>query len=246
MTADLPEDLVAQVRADLDAGLTASKRALATLLAAAVKGLSAAESSLLAPKDADALRFFDSTNAELTGADAPNVPIRASIAGYVFLTGQTVATDDAAVSPEHNKAVDERTGTTTKEYLAAPIVRGEAIAGVLTFVNRSSPDLGAFSKDEITLAERYADLGALVLDHIEKVRRQTDATAKALSAGAGSDALDAQGFLFGSSGLLSEESDPAAIRTEIETAIEVLSGDDLELVRDIVNRLGGAGSGDAV
>lgn len=243
---DLPKELISQVREQLDAGHAASKEALKSLLDSAVGQLSAAESSVLAPKDANELGFFGSTNTALTGEGAPRVPVRASIAGYVFLTGQTIATDDAAASPDHNKAVDEQTGMTTKEYLAAPIVRGDAIAGVLTFVNRSAADRGAFSQDEIALAEKYADLCALVLDHIEKVRRQTDVTEKALRSGFDPDHASQSGFLLGSSGLLSGEVDPLTLRAQIDSSLDDLTESDLELVRDIVNRLGDEGSDDAV
>lgn len=239
---ELPKELISEVRERLDAGHVAAKEALATLLASAVDRLAAAESSILTPKDADELGFFGSTNTALSGEGTPRVPIRASIAGYVFLTGQTVATDDAAASPDHNKSVDERTGMTTKEYLAAPIVRGEAVAGVLTFVNRSSADKGAFSQAEIALAETYADLCALVIDHIEKVRRQTDVTERALSSGFDPDQ---SGFLLGSSGLLAGEADPDTLRAQIDRALDALGESDLELVRDLASRLG-EGSGDAV
>ncbi|MGI9385782.1 MAG: GAF domain-containing protein [Methyloligellaceae bacterium] len=243
---DLPKELISQVREQLDAGHAASKEALTSLLDSAVGQLSAAESSVLTPKDTDELGFQGSTNAALTGENAPRVPIRASIAGYVFLTGQTIATDDAAASPDHNKSVDEQTGMTTKEYLAAPIVRGETIGGVLTFVNRSAAGKGAFSQDEIALAEKYADLCALVLDHIEKVRRQTDVTEKALRSGFDPDHATQSGFLLGSSGLLSDEVDPLTLRAQIDTGLDELAENDLELVREIVNRLASEGSGDAV
>lgn len=243
----LPSDLITKLEDALAEGETAASSGLGLVLASAVDRLAAKESSVLTPGDDDTLIFFASTNEELSGENAPTVPIRRSIAGFVYLTGQTTAMDKAADNPKYyskvdsylaDKAEEEREDySKTKEYIAAPIVRGDAVLGVLTFVNRRDADAARFSKEEIALASRYAELCGVFLDHVTRVGRQAAVTAQALKQGF----TDGEQKTWLSSPLMSggAERDPMTLRAEIDASLDNLSDLDLELVHSLVERLSG-------
>lgn len=243
----LPGDLIPKLQDALAEGETAASSGLALVLASAVERLGAKESSVLTPGADDQLTFFASTNEGLSGDAAPIVPINRSIAGFVYLTGQTTAMDKAADNPKYYSKVDsyladraeeeEEGYSKTKEYIAAPIVRGDSVLGVLTFVNRKDPEATRFSKEEIALASQYAELCGIFLDHISRVGRQAAATAKALESEFSADGQKT----WLASPLMSgqPERDQVTLRAEIGAALDHLSDDDLELVQSLVERLGG-------
>lgn len=241
----LPGDLIPKLKDALAEGETAASSGLGLVLASAVERLAAKESSVLTPGDNETLIFFASTNEELLGDSAPVVPIGQSISGFVYLTGQTTAMDKAADNPKYfgkvdsylaDKAEEEREGySKTKEYIAAPIVRGDSVLGVLTFVNRRDADAERFSKEEIALASRYAELCGIFLDHISRVGRQAAATEQALetgfSDGSQKNWLDSP-LMTGDT-----DRDQVTLRAEIGASLDHLSDMDLELVRSLVERL---------
>jgi phosphoserine phosphatase RsbU/P len=233
----LPQDLLDKLQAALGLGLTESRKALRLLLEFANRDLKGQEASVLTPSDDDSLRFFESTNETFLAEDFPAVPIGASIAGFVFLSGQSMGLDDAQQSTRFYADIDERSGFHTKEYLATPVVLGENVLGVLTVANRSETlDNPMFSGKELRLADMYAHLCALVLDHDNHIRRQTAATTRALRQtlsinGAGGLSKTGQSFGSGS------HSRAAELKAQVKDSMDVLAERDLELIRDLTEHL---------
>lgn len=122
-----------------------------------------AEAGLLVPSgDGSTLRFLLSVNSR---AEVPEivakilVPCDKSLAGCVFNSGQTIAT---ANPDEFYDEVDRQTGLKTCVYLAVPLIQGERILGVATFVNRPDAQPGQpqrpFDESEIDAGHRMATL----------------------------------------------------------------------------------------
>lgn len=236
-TGDLPEDMLGKMCAALEAGFSESKRALKLLLEHANKSLGGQAAAVLTPVDNDHLRFYEATDENFLSDDFPTVPIGASIAGYVFLSAQTVALDNAKESAKYYAEIDARSGFNTKEYLATPIIRGDVVIGVLTIANRSAQlEQPLFSGRELQLAERYADLCGLILEHVGQIREQTTATANALRASF-SSVPDEEPTGAGQRMPLDDERNTGELRAQVNAVLGGLSCNDLELVRDLVERL---------
>lgn len=232
----LPQDLLEKLQHALGLGLAESRKSLRLLLESANGDLKGQVASILTPSGQDSLRFLESTDQTFTAENFPVVPIGSSIAGFVFLSGQSIGLDDAQQSSRFYAEIDEQSGFRTKEYLATPVVLGENVIGVLTVANRSEPlEKPMFSGRELQLADRYAGLCALVLDHDNRVRSQTAATSDALERilSPGNDGLPGSGPFFD----LDRGSRASDLRAQAKDAMDFLDEDDLELVRDLAKRL---------
>ena len=221
---DRISDLTKTLEEALDQGKDAVRSILTSLLQTAADAMDATESSLFRPDENDHLYFYASTNADLmANPDIKPIPIGGSIAGFVYITGQTIAREDAGEAKDHFGEIDKAMKYKTREYMAAPVVSGDTVLGVMSVVNRrEDSDLGKFTEGEILLAERFGRACGVVLNHVDRVERQTEATKTALLAGSAID------------------SEAAAIRARIDMALGDVSDSDLELIRDLSERLAGA------
>ena len=224
-------DLLGGLQAALQSGMTEARKALRLVLEFANEDLNGQVASLLVPAGDGGLRFLVSTSDTFVSDDFPTVPIGSSIAGFVFLSGQSMGLDDAKQSSRFYSDIDEKSGFQTKEYLATPVINGTSTLGVLTVANRNGPAEGAmFSTGELKLADRYAGLCALLLEHDIQMRRHTAVAAKALK-----DSLwGADGF---QTGAFDCQSRSRELQATIQEALNVLGEHDLELVRDMAERL---------
>lgn len=232
----LPQELLDRLHEALGSGLTESRKALRLLLEFANRNLKGQVAGILTPAGEDSLRFFEATDDIFTASDFPLIPVGSSIAGFVFLSGQSMGLDDAQQSSHFYAEIDEKSGFHTKEYLATPVVLGRNVLGVLTIANRSEAmDNPMFSRGEFRLADQYAHLCALVLDHANQISRQTDATSDSLAktfAGYNGDAATG-----GQSFMPDPHSPTSDLRAQVKEAMESLNERDLELVRDLAERL---------
>lgn len=240
----LPQDLLEKLQHALESGLAESRKALRLLLEFANQDLRGQVASVLAPSGDDTLRFFESTDETFTAEDFPVVPIGSSIAGFVYLTGQSMGLDDAQQSSRFYAEIDERSGFHTKEYLAAPAVLGTNVLGVLTIANRSGNlDNPMFSGKELLLADKYAHMCALVLEHDNHIRRQSAATSSALRE-VFSHAADDRSSKSDAGFASDSHSRASDLRAQVKDALEDITESDLELVRDLAERLADLASRD--
>lgn len=208
----------------------AGREILLLLLRAGAEALRVKDAAIMVPGMAETLGFLAATNPELLKPDLPPVPMDASIAGFVYVSAQAMSFDQAAASPEFFDKIDKSVDGSTNEYLAAPIVGGETMLGVLTFVNRTDGK-EPFSPDEIELASRYAALCGLVMQHNERAGHLASETLEsirpAFETPAPADARPARAH------------EQLQARSAIAEALESLGDSELELVGDLIERLRG-------
>jgi type II secretory ATPase GspE/PulE/Tfp pilus assembly ATPase PilB-like protein len=111
------------------------------------------------------------------------VPIsNKSIAGYVANTFKVVNISDAYNSEEiksidkqlfFDMTWDKKSGFRTKQILAAPILRNNALMGVIQILNRKKP--GKFSEEEVGFVQEIAEVLAVAFYNQERLakRRRT-------------------------------------------------------------------------
>ena len=229
----LPDDLARRLQDALDDRVSPARSGLRLLLGALREDLSGQVAVILAPADDDHLKFVEATDEAFLSADLPTVPVAASIAGFVFLSGQSMALDNARKSTRHYSQIDDRSGFVTQEYLAVPIVHDGEVIGVLTVANRSRPlEKPLFSAQEIQLAAHYADVCALLLSCETQIGRQIAETGEDLrrwfSGGRNGRTEDAPG---------GPEHGIDGLRAQLHSAMRDLTAADLELVYDLTTRL---------
>ena len=125
--------------------------------------------------DRGTLFLHDDQSGELYSRVAQGTRVReirildsAGIAGHVFTSGQTLIVDDAYQDARFNSAIDQETGYTTRNLMAAPIrVRG-TIIGVLEMINRKR---GAFTVNDQRLLEAVTSQTAATLGSMQLVER---------------------------------------------------------------------------
>jgi hypothetical protein len=165
-------DFLKGVASRLDQPVTALRKLLEELVARAVTAVGSADGSILTP-DADGrnLGFFVSHSPVASKLVEMKVPIEGSIAGYVFSTGQMTAVGDLAEEkpamfyPE----VSKTTGIATRTYLVVPILLAGRSHGVATYVNRpGQPPYQPFQTEEMTRAQAFAAVEAVVLSYLER------------------------------------------------------------------------------
>jgi signal transduction protein with GAF and PtsI domain len=222
--ASLPRGLYDDLVKEFGAVKSVTRQVLALLLESGAKSLAVQDAAILVPRTGDTLGFLASTNPKLTQLDLPPIPIGASIAGLVFVSAQTMSFDQAASEPHFFDEIDKKAGYTTNEYLATPIVAGDAMLGVLTFVNRKK-GAGPFSKADGDLASRYAEVCALVMNHIERSRRTVDGTLDTIKA-------SFDGLASGASARAHTET-----KTAIVDALDQLEARELDLIHDLIGQL---------
>lgn len=132
-----------------------------------------AESALMVPADDSNLRFLISASSTPEVAAALKeilVPCDSSLAGYVYNTGQLIA---VANPEDFYQGVDKKTGLRTELYFAAPVVDGEEVLGVVTFLNRPEGEpQDLFTPEELEAGQRLATLAAAALRYYNRLRIQ--------------------------------------------------------------------------
>lgn len=232
---ELPEGLYDDLVKEFGAVKSMTRQVLALLLECGLAQLKVQDAAILVPRSNDTLGFLQSTNPKLTQMDLPPIPITASIAGFVFVSAQTMSFDRAAEAAEFFDAIDKAAGYSTKEYLAAPVVCGDATVGVMTFVNRNE-GAGPFTKMDIDMASRLAAVCGILMEHIGRSRQLVDATLDQLKA-----TFESSRAAAGAAARF-----PAGqhrnIKAEIVEALEPLEARELELIKNLINSLGGSDS----
>lgn len=121
----------------------------------------------VAARHDDVLRYVASSG---PGADAivgTELSVSRGIAGYVALTGQSLAVDRPANDPRFARDVAERTGFVPTSILAVPITGDDGeVAGVLSVLDRSLA-----AGDALELATAFAEQIALLLPAIQVTAR---------------------------------------------------------------------------
>jgi GAF domain-containing protein len=99
-------------------------------------------------------------------------PAGEGIAGSVAQTGEPLIVDDLSRDPRFARDVAAETGYVPQALLAAPLLRGERVLGVLSVLDRGRTERS--SLQELELLVVFAEQAALALDLGEHARRAAD------------------------------------------------------------------------
>ena len=142
---------------------------LRLVLSTAVE-LTGSETASLLEYDEAALNFFFKYvpwfHRDANGGSNVRISLNDSIAGLVFLNGQSLIVDNAVNDPRHFRKVDELAGITIHSILSVPMTaRGKSI-GVLEVFNKRS----SYTGEDVLIVETLAALAAAAMqkDILEK------------------------------------------------------------------------------
>ncbi len=90
------------------------------------------------------------------------------IAGWVTMAAQPLVLDDVASDPRFSRETAEGTGYVPKALMAAPLIGGEDVIGVLSVLDRS--DSQPFGLAEVELLELFAHQAAIALGIVQSAR----------------------------------------------------------------------------
>ena len=100
-----------------------------------------------------------------------------SIAGYVFLTGETVVLEDAYQDHRFNQQIDVLTGFKTKSILCVPIRSGQEIIGVAQILNKREGE-GSFQQVDVEELDSFLALLSIALNNALLYEREKKALKK--------------------------------------------------------------------
>jgi len=104
------------------------------------------------------------TTASGDGADGVTglrLPAGQGIAGWVVVSGESVAISDVSADPRFARSVAEDTGYVPRAMLAVPVLVGDQVLGVLTLLDRDDARPGA--EHDLALLSVFAEQTALTL-----------------------------------------------------------------------------------
>ncbi len=93
-----------------------------------------------------------------------NIPAAAGVVGRCVISRRGLLVRDVSQDGDFGKAVDEKTGFTTRSLLVAPLAIGKECLGAIEIINRASGD-GLFSDEDLILLETLARAAALAINN---------------------------------------------------------------------------------
>jgi len=100
--------------------------------------------------------------------DGVRLPCDQGIAGWVARHRQALRLDDASRDPRHHPGLVERTGLVPRSMLCVPVVKKDALLGVIQVINRL--DGSCFTADELRLVETLAGHAAIAIENASLYR----------------------------------------------------------------------------
>lgn len=140
-------------------------------VAAKVTGSEAASILLLDIRSGE-LRFRAASGDPSELLDIP-VPIEDSIAGAVFVSGESCVISDTHADPRHYDAVGQQIGIQTYSLLAVPLQIKERRIGVLEAINKQDDD--AFGQEDIETLTALAAQAAVAIENARLVEALREA-----------------------------------------------------------------------
>lgn len=162
-----------RLSAAVAAGALAGEGAHADLLASIVevaRGIFAARAASIMLLDEESGELiFEAVSGEgsetLIGS---RFPATQGVAGWVATAGQPLVLDDVSEDPRFSRDVAQSTGYVPKALMAVPLIREEAVLGVLSVLDRS--DAETFGLAEMELLELFANQAAIALGIVQSAR----------------------------------------------------------------------------
>jgi GAF domain-containing protein len=162
-----------ELRAAVAAGALGAEDTQAALLRSIVdvaRAIFAARASSIMLYDEPARELeFAAVSGE--GADflvGRRISSASGIAGWVATARQPVVLEDVGADPRFARDVAESTGFVPRGLMAAPLLLGERVIGVLSVLDR--PQQAHFTLSEMELLGSFAVQAALALDLVQRAR----------------------------------------------------------------------------
>jgi putative nucleotidyltransferase with HDIG domain len=144
------------------------------------ESLTGAAASSILLLDEDGLNLFFKTASGEKGRQVRRVlvPVANGIAGWVARHQKPLIVNDVSKDERFLRVPDQETGYVTRRLLAAPLVAGERLVGVLEALNKKS---GAFTSEDRELLQDLANFAAVAVLNAQLVERQKNFFDGALS-----------------------------------------------------------------
>ncbi len=142
---------------------------LQSVLSVATELTGSEVASILEARDADTLRFLAVPWFHREALQTVQVPMDASVAGWVYQHGKPAVVTDAKASERHFKGADQATQYQTHSILAVPIIYKGQTLGVLEAVNKANQ--AHYTEDDLTILETLASQLAVALENNRLLQR---------------------------------------------------------------------------
>ncbi len=187
------ERLLAAIEAGGRAVLPGTSRALLQSIvdpAARIFGAAAASIALV-DEARQELEFKVSYGAGSESIVGKRIAVDSGIAGYVVMTAQPMAISNVQQDARFNQSFAQSTGYVPRSILAAPLLSGDRVLGVMEVLDKI--DAPSFSIRDIELLQMFAQQAAIAIDQAQQVERIDEALLLGLrqAAAAGQVRLDA-------------------------------------------------------
>jgi GAF domain-containing protein len=106
------------------------------------------------------------------------IPLNKGIAGYVAMTGQAIAVSNVQQDARFNADFAKSTGYVPNSILAAPLLLGEQVIGVLEVLDKL--EATAFGMHDMELMGLFAQQAALAIRESQHLERISDAVRQGL------------------------------------------------------------------
>ena len=153
---------------------------LTSIVEAAAKIFGAAAASILLVNEAEeALEFkvaFGPANRDLVGT---KFPYDQGIAGYVFMTGQPIATSNVREDRRFNQEFAKSTGYVPNSILASPLISADdRVIGVMEVLDKI--DATSFDMQDMELMGLFAQQAAMAIDQSQQIDEIQQSMVRAL------------------------------------------------------------------
>ena len=123
----------------------------------------------LATPDGQELEFTVAYNVIGQNIVGMRFPINKGIAGYVAMTGQSLAVSSVDEDARFNRSFAEKTGYIPTSILAAPLLQGEEVFGVMEVLDKLNGQ--TFDMHDIELLNAFANQAALAVGQSQQLDR---------------------------------------------------------------------------
>jgi GAF domain-containing protein len=106
------------------------------------------------------------------------IPLQKGIAGYVAMTGQALAVSNTQSDARFNVDFAKSTGYVPQSILAAPLLMGERVIGVMEVLDKIDAD--SFGMQDMELLGLFAQQAALAIDQSQQLDRVGEALVRGL------------------------------------------------------------------
>jgi len=154
-TLDLLHQISQEITSTLDLNL------VLTTATQAVKDLLGGSTASVLTVDGDALTFQVAIGDASADIKPFRVPLGQGIAGWVVAHKQPVIVDDVQNDPRFFGTLDKKTGFTTRNLIAVPLVVNDRAIGVIEVFNKA----GGFSPSDRELLDTFASTVAFAIEN---------------------------------------------------------------------------------